>query len=103
MGLELKIQDKRVSSLVNWQGKFHFTKNELFLNFCKDVAHFLRFFPSFKVSREVYFESPPHKKLEFFLSLVNGWNLLPIVTESTTLDVVEVLGMPLVSEGYVCD
>ena len=41
MGLELKIQDKRVSSLVNWQGKFHSTKNELFLNFCKDVAHFL--------------------------------------------------------------
>ena len=71
--------------------------------FVRTLPIFLRFFPSFKVSREVYFESPPHKKLEFFLSLVNGWNLLPIVTESTTLDVVEVLGMPLVSEGYVCD
>ena len=30
---------KRVSSLVNQQGKFHFTKNELFHNFCKDIAH----------------------------------------------------------------
>ena len=39
MRLGLKMQDKslkemkRVSSLVNWQGKFYFTKNELFLQF----------------------------------------------------------------------
>ena len=45
MRLDLKIQDKslkemkRVSSLVNRQGKFHFTKNEIFRNFCKDIAH----------------------------------------------------------------
>ena len=45
MRLDLKKQDKslkemkRVSSLVNRQGKFHFTKNELFHNFCKDIAH----------------------------------------------------------------
>ena len=29
--------------------------------------------------------------------------MLPIVTESSTLDVVEILDMPLVSEGYFCD
>ena len=45
MRLDLTIQDKilkemkHVSSLVNRQGKFHFTKNELFHNFCKDMAH----------------------------------------------------------------
>ena len=45
MGLDLQIQDKSlkemkcVSLLVNRQGKFHFTKNELFHNFCKDIAH----------------------------------------------------------------
>ena len=44
MGLDLQIQDKSlkemkcVSLLVNRQGKFHFTKNELFHNFCKDTA-----------------------------------------------------------------
>ena len=55
------------------------------------------------VCTEEYLESPPHKKLKFFLTLVNGWSLLSIVTESSTLDIVEVLDMPLVSEGYVCD
>ena len=45
MCLDLKIKDKslremkRVSSLVNRQRKFHFTKNEHFHNFCKDTAH----------------------------------------------------------------
>ena len=45
MRLDLKILDKylkemkRVSSLVNWQDKFHFTKNKLFHSFCKDTAH----------------------------------------------------------------
>ena len=45
MRLDLKIQDKSlkdmksISSLVNRQGKFHFTKNELYYNFCKDIAH----------------------------------------------------------------
>ena len=29
--------------------------------------------------------------------------MLPTVTESLTLDAVEVLDTPLVSEGYVCD
>ena len=43
MRLDPKIQDKslkemkRVSSLINRQGKF--TKNELFHNFCKDIVH----------------------------------------------------------------
>ena len=43
MRLDLTIQDKilkgmkHVSSLVNRQGKFHFTKNKLFHNFCKDI------------------------------------------------------------------
>ena len=50
MCLDLKMQDKslkemkRVSSLVNRQGKFHFTKNELFHNVCKDIAHIFEFF-----------------------------------------------------------
>ena len=41
----LKTQDKslkemkRFCSLVNQQGKFHFTKNELFHNFCKNIVH----------------------------------------------------------------
>ena len=45
MRLDSKIRGKSlkemkwVSSLVNWQGKFHFTKNELFQNFCKDIVH----------------------------------------------------------------
>ena len=45
MRLNLKLQDKslketkRVSSLVNQQGKFHFTKNKLFHNFSKDIAY----------------------------------------------------------------
>ena len=109
MCLDLKMQDKslkemkRVSSLVNRQGKFHFTKNELFHNFCKDIAHILRVFPNFTVSAEGYLEYPPHIKLEFCLTLVNGWNLLPILTESSTLDIVEILNMLLVLEGYVCD
>ena len=64
---------------------------------------FLRVFPNFTVSTVGHLQSPPHKNLEFFLTLTNGWNLLPIVTESSTLDVVEVVDMPLVSEGYVCD
>ena len=77
MRLDLTIQDKilkemkHVSSLVNRQGKIHFTKNELFHNFCKDMAH-LRVFPNFTVSTEGYLESPPHKKLEFFLTLANS-------------------------------
>ena len=51
MRSDLKIQGKslketkRGSSLVDRQGKFHFTKNELFHNFCKDIAHILRVFP----------------------------------------------------------
>ena len=45
MRLDLKIQGKslkkmkRVSALVNRQSKFHFTENELFHNFCKDITH----------------------------------------------------------------
>ena len=45
MSLDLKIQYKslkemkRISSLVNQQGKFLFTKNEFFYNFYKDIAH----------------------------------------------------------------
>ena len=35
--------------------------------------------------------------------LVNGWNSLTDVRKSLTLDVVVVLDMPLVSEGYICD
>ena len=50
MRLDLKIQDKflkemkRFSALVNRQGKFHFTKNEFFHNFCKDIAHIFESF-----------------------------------------------------------
>ena len=78
MRSDLKIQGKslketkRGSSLVDRQGKFHFTKNELFHNFCKDIAHILRVFPNFTVSAEGYLEYPPHIKLEFCLTLVNG-------------------------------
>ena len=61
------------------------------------------FFPNFTVSTVGYLESPPHIKLEVFLTLVNGGNLLTIITESSTLDVMEVQDMPLVSEGYVFD
>ena len=45
MRLDIKIKDKplkemkHVSLLVNRQGKFDFTENGLFHNFCKDVAH----------------------------------------------------------------
>ena len=45
MRLDLKIKDKslkemkRVSSLVNREGKFHFTKNEFSHSFSKDIAH----------------------------------------------------------------
>ena len=39
--------------------------------------------------------------MEFFLTLVNGWNLLTNVTKSSTLDIVGVLDMPLVSDGHV--
>ena len=48
MRLDPKIQDKylkemyRVSSLVNRQGKFYFTKNELLHKFCKEVAHIFK-------------------------------------------------------------
>ena len=34
------------------------------------------------MSTEGYHESPPHKKLGFFFTLVNGLNLLSIVTEN---------------------
>ena len=109
MRLDLKVQDKtlkemkRVSSLLNQQGKFHFTKNELFNIFLQGHCLYFWVFPDFKVGTKGYLESPPHKKLEFFLTLVNSWNLLPIVTESSTLDVVKFLDMPLVSKGCVCD
>ena len=59
MRLDLKVQDKtlkemkRVSSLLNQQGKFDFTKNELFHNFCKDIAHS---FESFSRFHSVYKE-----------------------------------------------
>ena len=78
MCLDLKIQDKslkemkRVSSLVDRQGKFHFTKNEFFTIFARTLRIFLRVFPNFTVSTEVYLVSPPHKKLKFYLTLVNG-------------------------------
>ena len=55
------------------------------------------------MSAEGYLEPPPHKNLEFFLTLVNGWDVLTIAADSSTLDVVKVLDMPPVSEGYVCD
>ena len=73
-GLDLNIQGKslkemkRVSSLANRQGKLNFTKNELFHNFARSLSIILRVFPNFKVYREGYLESPPHKKLEFFLT-----------------------------------
>ena len=71
MCLDLKMQDKslkemkRVSSLVNRQGKFHFTKNELFHNFCKDIA---LIFESFliSVSTEGYTESLDMKNWSSF-------------------------------------
>ena len=99
MHLDLKIQGKslkemkRLSSLVNRQGKFHFTKMNFFTilqGHCPYVYRGVSWLPA-------------TKKLEFFLTLVKGWNLLPIVTESSTLDVVEVLDMPLVSDDYVCN
>ena len=45
MLLDLKVQDKclkemkHISSLVNRQDKFHFTKKELFHNSCRDIAN----------------------------------------------------------------
>ena len=48
MRVDLKIQDKslkemkRVSSLGNRQGKFDFTKNDIFHHFCKDIAHIFK-------------------------------------------------------------
>ena len=71
MGLDLQIQDKSlkemkcVSLLVNRQGKFHFTKNELFHNFCKDIA---LIFESFliSVSTEGYIESLDMKNWSSF-------------------------------------
>ena len=74
-----------------------------FTIFARTLPIVLRVFPDFTVCTKGYLEFPPHKKLEFFLTLVNGRNLLPIVTESSTLDVVKFLDMPLVSKGYVCD
>ena len=71
--------------------------------FARTLPIFFRAFPNFTVSTEGFLQSRPHEKLEFFLTLVNGWNLLPIVTKSSTLDVVQVLDMSLVSEGYVYD
>ena len=42
-----------------------------------------------------------HKEMEFFLRLLNAWNLLTNVTKSSNLDIVGVLDTPLVSD--VCD
>ena len=61
MRLDLKIQGKslkemkRVSSLENRQDKFHFTKNKLCHNFCKNIAHMLESFSS--VCTEEYLKS----------------------------------------------
>ena len=38
MRLDLKIQGKSLIAM-KWQGIFHFTKNGLFQNFCKDIIH----------------------------------------------------------------
>ena len=46
---------KPVSSFVNQQGKFHFTKNERFHNFCKDIAHI---FESFLISQCLHKKFP---------------------------------------------
>ena len=42
---------KRFCSLVNQQGKFHFTKNELFHNFWRNTAHI---FNSLSLFHSVY-------------------------------------------------
>ena len=39
MRLDLKIQDKYLKELKRVSSYLHFTKNGLFHNFCKDVAH----------------------------------------------------------------
>ena len=36
---------KHVSSLVNQQGKFDYTENGLFHNFCKGITHIFESFP----------------------------------------------------------
>ena len=79
MRLDLKVHEKslkemkRIYLLPNRQGKFHFTKNNFFFTiFARTLPIFLRFIPNFTVSTEGYIEFPPHKTLEFFLTLVNG-------------------------------
>ena len=78
MRLDLKIEDKslkeikRISSLVNQQGEFHSIKNGLFTIFARTLHIFFRVFPNFTVSPEGCLESPQHRKLELFLTLVNG-------------------------------
>ena len=42
-----------------------------------------------------------HKEMEFFLTLLNAWNLLTNVTKSSNLDIVGVLDTTLVSD--ICD
>ena len=68
--------------------------------FTRMLPVFLRVFSNFTVSTEVYVRPAPHKKMEFFLTLVNDWNALTNVTKSSTLGIVGVLDMPLVSDGY---
>ena len=100
MRSDVKIQNK---SLKEMKEDFILLKMDFFTIFERTLPLFMRVFPSFTVSTEGYLETPPHKKWEFFWTLVDGWNFLTIVAESWTLDVVEVLDMPLVSENYVCD
>ena len=74
-------------------------KIDFFTIFARILLIFLRVFSNLTVSTEGYLGPPQHN---FFWTLVNGcW--LTNVTESSNLDVVEVLDMFLFSESYICD
>ena len=58
------------------EARFFISKPLLKMNFfiilARTLPIFLRVFPNFTVSAEGYLEYPPHIKLEFCLTLVNG-------------------------------
>ena len=57
---------------ISEKGSFISLKIDFFTIFVRTLLIFLRVFFNFTLSTEEHLGPPPHKKMEFFLTLVNG-------------------------------
>ena len=78
-------------------------KMHFFTIYASTLHIFLRVFSNFTVSTKAYLGPLPHQNGVLCDIIVKGWNSLISVKKSSTLDVVMVVDMLLVFEGYVFD